>query len=221
MARDLSRQIDGVRQVRWSEEVAGEWVHASGAEVLLSVEGEAAGSALRLERVKFASAAAAQAFLSNPRASQGPWAAELRGEWLVRVSGSALSDPELCARALASAWRRGPRAGERDALFVALEGGSYLVEDRVGLSAITGVVDRAFETASDASAQGLLPAGSQLSAEEYVSTSGQRYARFQRDGDLRRGLLGPIEASAQLDAYASRMFVRSSGASGALGRLFR
>lgn len=222
VGRDTDTLLGATRRVEITSYPEGQITTARGAEVqLLDKEGNPAAT---VERLEFRTPEAAARFFEealNEVDSGAPLGLDLAGKWVVRVKGPGLSDPTFLESVLASAWKRGPKAGPREARILSvLDGKGVVFEDNGSNPTITGLFGNMTD-ARDRSERGLLVTGETLTDDTYTDMSGaEHYSLTTKDG-IRKGWIATSDMSVMMPSYADTFLTMKprSGMLTALGNL--
>lgn len=224
VARDTDMLQGATRRVEVTSYPNGQITTGRGAEVqLFDREGN---PSVTVERLEFRTPEDAARFFEgaiNENEGNGRWGLDLAGKWVVRVKGEGLTDPAVLEGVLESAWKRGPKAGERDArLLSVLDGKGFIFEDKGTNPTISAFFENYMDDARERSGKGQLLSGETLTDDTYSFMEGSQHLSLTSKDGIRKGWIATSDMSVMMPSYAD-MFLTLKPKSGmlkALGNMF-
>lgn len=206
LGTDTDTLLGAIRRVEIQSYPGGHTNTARGAEVqLVDKEGNPAATVQRLE---FRTPEdAARFFDAAVRAgdSNGRWALDLAGKWVVRVQGPAASNPPLLDSILESAWKRGPKAGPREARVMSvLDGKGYVFEDNGTNPTISMLFENNMEDARSRSENGRLFSGETLTDDTYSYSGEGDNLSLTTQGEIRKGWIATQDMAVMMPSYVDK-----------------
>jgi hypothetical protein len=222
LGQDTETLLGAIRRVEITSYPGGRITTARGAEVnLVDREGNPAATVQRLEFRTPEDAARFFDGVVKEGNSDGRWGVDLAGKWVVRVQGPAASNPPLLESILTSAWKRGPKAGPREARVLSvLDGKGYVFEDNGTNPTISSLFENNMEDARSRSEQGQLVQGETLTDDTYSYTGDDHLSLTSKDG-IRKGWLSTPDLAVMMPSYGSKFLTMKpkGGMLSALGNL--
>jgi len=222
VGRDTETLLGATRRVEVTGYPEGRSTTGRGAEVqLMDKEGNPAAT---IEHLEFRTPEDAARFFEGAIDELGTTGSmDLAGKRVVRVKGPGLSDPTFLEAVLASAWKRGPKAGPREARVISvLDGKGVLFEDNGSNPTISGIFESNMEDARERSGRGLLMTGETLTDDSYTAVSSTDHLSLTTKDGIRKGWLSTPDMAVMMPSYVDTFLTMKAktGMLQALGNMF-